>query len=278
VISCFSVHDPEGPDTAHGDDPEGAIDPDELQSRSGVDSGTEAFVSEADAEDEVAKAEARVESARARLERLRRAAAGDVDDDDACHDAADTQDVEQRPTKSIRTRLRGWRRSRRPRRLRRPGRKAVAVAAGFALVSTSLGAIGYMLQQHHNIAHKRQLSQEYAAAARQAVTTLMSIDANHAKDDIQRIIDASTGPLKDQMSVMSSLMLKQAEESKTITKVNVEAVAVESATDNSAVALVVAKTDVTDTGSPRPPQLWRLSIELVRDGGQLKMSKVDFLQ
>jgi Mce-associated membrane protein len=274
------VHDPEGPDTARGDDPEGAIDPDEPQSRSGVDSGTEAFVSAADAEDEVAKAEARVESARARLERLRRAAeAGDADDHAAAsHDAADTEDVEQRPTKSIRARLRGRRRSRRPRWLRRPGRKAVAVAAGFALASTSLSAIGYMLQQHHTIAHKRQLYQEYATAARQAVTTLMSIDANHAKDDIQRIIDASTGPLKDQMSVMSSLMLKQAEESKTITKVNVEAVAVESATDNSAVALVVAKTDVTDTGNTRPPQLWRLSIELVRDGGQLKMSKVDFLQ
>ena len=280
VISCFSVHNPEGPDTARGDDPEGAIGPDEPESRSGIDSGTEAFVSEADAEDEVAKAEARVESTRARVERLRRAAeAGDAADDAATsYDAADTQDVEQRPTKSIRTRLRGWRPSRRPRWRRRPGRKAVAVGAGIVLASTSLGAIGYMLQQHHNIAHKRQLSQEYATAARQAVTTLMSIDANHAKDDIQRIIDASTGPLKDQMSVMSSLMLKQAEESKTITKVNVEAVAVESATENSAVALVVAKTDVTDTGNTRPPQLWRLSIELVRDGGQLKMSKVDFLQ
>jgi Mce-associated membrane protein len=150
---------------------------------------------------------------------------------------------------------------------------------GIVLASTSLGATGYMLRQHDNVAHKRQLSQEYAAAARQAVTTLMSIDANHAREDIQRIIDASTGPLKDQISVMSSLMLKQAEDAKTISKVNVEAVAVESATDNSAVALVVAKSDVTDAdNNKRPPQLWRLSVEIVRDGGQLKMSKVDFLQ
>ena len=107
----------------------------------------------------------------------------------------------------------------------------------------------------------------------------MSIDANHAREDIQRIIDASTGPLKDQISVMSSLMLKQAEDAKTISKVNVEAVAVESVTDNSAVALVVAKSDVTDAdNNKRPPQLWRLTVEIVRDGGQLKMSKVDFLQ
>jgi Mce-associated membrane protein len=278
VISCFSVHDPEGPDADRGDDPEGAIDPDEPQSPSGVDSSAETSVSEADAADEVANAEAHAKAARARLARLRRAAeAGDVDDDASQDDAS--QDVVQRPRKSIRTRLRRLRRSRRPRWLRRPGRKAVAVLAGIVLASTSVGATGYMLRQHHTLAHKRQLSQEYAAAARQAVTTFMSIDANHAREDIQRIIDASTAPLKDQISVMSSLMLKQAEDAKTISKVNVEAVAVESMTDNSAVALVVAKSDVTDgDNNKRPPQLWRLTVEIVRDGGQLKMSRIEFLQ
>ncbi|WP_436405350.1 hypothetical protein [Mycobacterium asiaticum] len=237
---------------------------------------------------EVAQAEARVEAARSRLARLRQAAAADEaddedDDEDAdSQDAAVSQEPERRQTKSVRARLPGLRRPRRPRRsrrLRRSGRKAVAIGAGAALVATSLGAIGYMTQQHHTITHKRRLAQDYAAAARQAVTTLMSIDANHARDDIQRIIDASTGPLKDQISVMSSLMLQQAEESKTITKVNVEAVAVESATEHSAVALVVAKSDVTEADNKkRPPQLWRLSIEIVRDGNQFKMSKVDFLQ
>lgn len=278
MINCFSVHDPEGLGPDPGDDPghgpDGTIDPAEAQSRSEVDSAAEA-VSEADAEDEVAKAEAQAEAARVRLARLRRAAeTEDADDDAASEDAAVSREVQRQ--KRIRARLR---RPRRSRRLRRPGRKAVAIGAGFALAATSLTAMGYMMRQHHAIEHKRQLSQDYAAAARQAVTTLMSIDANHAKDDIQRIIDASTGPLKNQISVMSSLMLKQAEESKTVTKVNVEAVAVESASDTSAVALVVAKSDVTDADNKtRPPQLWRLTIEIVRDGNQFKMSKVDFLQ
>lgn len=263
MISCFSVHDPERPDAdpgdEPGDDPERATDLDESQLRSGIDSGAEAALP-ADADDEVAQAEARAEAARARLVLLRKAAeTEDAGDDETSEDAGVPREIRRRRAKS--------------------GRKAVAIGAGVAVVASSLGAIGYMLQQHHIITHKRQLSQDYAAAARQAVTTLMSIDANHAKDDIQRIIDASTGPLKDQISVMSSLMLKQAEESKTITKVNVEAVAVESATDSSAVALVVAKSDVTDTDNKkRPPQLWRLTIEMVREGSQVKMSKVEFLQ
>nr|WP_172827154.1 hypothetical protein [Mycobacterium asiaticum] len=271
------------------------MDPDEPQSSSVSDSGAE-DISEADAQDEVAKAEAQAEAARARLARLRRVAEVDAPEDDAKGDAEDgpaedgeaeddraasrdaAAKVERRRPK-WRARPLGLRRSRRTRRSRRPGRKAVAIGVGVALAATSLGAIGYMQQQHHTIAHKRRLSQDYAAAARQAVTTLMSIDANHAKDDIQRIIDASTGPLKNQISVMSSLMLEQAQESKTITKVNVEAVAVESVTDSSAVALIVAKSEVTEADNKkRPPQLWRLSMEIVRDGSQFKMSKVDFLQ
>jgi Mce-associated membrane protein len=256
-------------------DPGDVTDPDEPQSRSGVDSSAEAPVSETDGEDEVAKAEARAEAARARLLRLRRAAeTADADNDDAV-----SQDVEQRPAKSTRARLRWLRRPGRPRWLRRPGRKAVAVGVGIVLAAASLGASGYMVWQHHAITHKRQLAQEYAAAARLGVTTLMSIDANHAKEDFQRIIDASTGDLKNQLSVMASLMAKQAEDSKVSSTVTVQAVAVESVSDNSGVVLVAAKSDATGPdNAKRPPALWRLSVNINRDGGQLKMSKVDFLQ
>ena len=136
-----------------------------------------------------------------------------------------------------------------------------------------------MAWQHHTIVHNRQLAQEYAAAARLGVTTLMSIDANHAKEDFQRIIDASTGDLKNQLSVMASLMAKQAEDSKVSSTVTVQAVAVESVSDNLGVVLVAAKSNATGPdNAKRPPALFRLSVGLNRDGGQLKMSKVDFLQ
>ena len=62
-------------------------------------------------------------------------------------------------------------------------------------------------------------------------------------------------------------------------KVTVEATAVDSVSDNSGVVLVAAKSDVTNAdNTKRPPALWRLSVNVDRDGGQLKMSKVDFLQ
>jgi Mce-associated membrane protein len=246
-------------------------DPDEPQSRSGIDSGAVAPVSEADEEDEVTKAEARAETARARLARLR-GAAGDADDDTA------SQDVEQRPAKSTRKRLRLPRRPGRPRWLRRPGRKTIAVGVGIVLFSASIGASGYMVWQHRTIVHKQKLAAEFSAAARQGVTALMTIDPDHAKEDVQRVIDASTGDAKNQLSVLSTLIVKKAEETKVGSKVSVEAVAVQSFNDNSGVVLVAAKTDPTGPDNVKPPPaLFRLSVNIDRDGGQLKMSKVDFL-
>jgi Mce-associated membrane protein len=155
----------------------------------------------------------------------------------------------------------------------------VAAGVGIVLASASLAASGYMVWQHRTTVHKQQLAAEFTAAARQGVTALMSVDANHAKDDFQRIIDNSTGDFKSQMSAMSGLMAKQTEESKVSSKATVEGVAVESMSDNSAVVLVAARSDVTNADNThRPPVTWRISVDLTRDGDQLKMSKVDFLQ
>lgn len=136
-----------------------------------------------------------------------------------------------------------------------------------------------MLWEHHITVHNRQLAAEFSAAARQGVTALMSIDPEHAREDVQRSIDASTGDQKNQLAVLSPLIVNKAEETKVGTKVTIEAVAVESLSDNSGVVLVAAKTTPTgpDNAKP-PPALFRLSVNLDRDDGQLKMSKVDFLR
>ena len=136
-----------------------------------------------------------------------------------------------------------------------------------------------MLWQHQTAVHNRQLAAEFTSAARQGITALMSIDPDHATEDVQRMIDASTGEQKNQLSVLSTLIVKKAEDSKVGSKVTVEAVSVQSLSDNSGVVLVAAKTAPTgpDNAKP-PPALFRLSVNMDRDGGQLKMSKVDFLQ
>ena len=58
-----------------------------------------------------------------------------------------------------------------------------------------------MLWQHHTAEHQRQLAAELTAAARQGITALMSIDPEHAKRDVQRMLDASTGEIVGSLSL-----------------------------------------------------------------------------
>ena len=49
-------------------------------------------------------------------------------------------------------------------------------------------------------------------------------------------------------------------------------------TKDSAVVLVTAATTISNSaGANQQPRTWRLSVDVVDDGGQIKMSKVDFV-
>jgi len=211
----------------------------------------------AEAEAELARAEERAEAARARAAELRREA-----------EAGSSE-------KPRATRLRPrW-----PSRLRRPTRKAVGTGTAIVLICASLAASGYIVWQHRLLVQRQQHAAESVAAAREEVATMMSIDPAHATENIQHTIDDATGLLKSQLEVTSSYVVKNAQDARITTKATVEDVAVASMSDNSAVVLVVAKSDTTNPDkSKRPTVFWRLSVNLDRDGDRLKMSKVDFVR
>jgi Mce-associated membrane protein len=155
----------------------------------------------------------------------------------------------------------------------------MGVGTAILLICTSLAASGYVVWQHRALVQQRQHAEEFAAAAREEVATLMSIDPAHAAENIQHTIDDTTGALKSQLEATSSYMAKNAQDAQVTTKATVQDVAVESMTDNSAVLLVVAKSDTVNADkSVRPPVFWRLSVNIDRDGDRLKMSKLDFVQ
>ncbi len=238
-------------------------------------STTEAPASLAEAEEALSRAEARAGAARARATELRRQAeAGSSDRSDTAAVEADAEDTaaEAKPAPA---RSRRWRLP----RLHRPGRKRAGVGVAAVLISASLLATAYMAWQHHTLAHEDKRAAEFAAAARHEVELMMSIDPDHAQENLQRLIDDTTGALQSQLRVTSTYLVKDAQDAKVTTKATVQDVAVESMTKDSAVVLVVAKSDTTNPDkSKRPPAFWRLSVNINRDGGQLKMSKVDFVQ
>jgi Mce-associated membrane protein len=231
-------------------------------------STTEAPDSLAEAEEELVRAEERAEAARARAAELRREAeASSSEQPEQTEDA----DVAEAKPAALRRR---W-----PWRLRRPTQTTVGVGTAIVLICASLAASGYFVWQHRTLMQQQQHAEEFAAAAREEVATLMSIDPAHAAENIQHTIDDTTGALKSQLEATSSYMAKNAQEAQVTTKATVQDVAVESMTDNSAVVLVVAKSDtINPDKSVRPPVFWRLSVNIDRDGDRLKMSKLDFVK
>jgi Mce-associated membrane protein len=266
-------------DADHGDEPLDGAGSDVSQSLSGTTADAQDSLEEA--ETAAAEAQARAEAARAHAIRLRRQAE-DARGDQREDDAAEGQDS---PDEAVAEEVRedaGNEAARSPRSRRRwlprPGWKAVSVGAAVILISASLAASGYMAWHHRTVLQERQRAAEFSAAARQGVVTMMSIDAGKAREDIQRVIDNSTGKFNEDLRATADDLIRTVEQSKVSSKVTVDAVAVESMTDNSAVVLVVAKSELTNPGNTKgSPALWRISLTLNRDGGQLKMSKVDFV-
>ena len=150
----------------------------------------------------------------------------------------------------------------------------LAVAGTCAFITVSV----IMVLMHRNAVHEQQQNAEYLAAGKQSVVTLMSLDFNKAKEDIQRIIDNSTGSFRDDFQKQADDFVKVAQDAKVVTEVTVNAAAVQSMSNDSATVLVSATSRVTNSaGAKQQPRAWRLFVSLQREGGQIKMSKVEFV-
>lgn len=153
-------------------------------------------------------------------------------------------------------------------------------------VLTAVGAAGllmltgFMVWQHGRAVDHRERAAEYAAAARQNVVNLMSIDYATAKDSVQRVLDGSTGKFRDNFAQTADDFVKALQDEKIVTKAEVNDTAVESMTGDSAVVLVSATSRREGPAAPKDqqqPRVWRVVLTLQRDGGQIKMSGVDFV-
>jgi Mce-associated membrane protein len=221
------------------------------------------------AEAAAAEAEARAEAARARANELRRkleaAGTDDGDEVDETAEAAADDVDENAPTHK--------------RRLRRPGLSAVAAALVVVVIAGLLSVTGWMLFEHRKATAERHQTAEYAAAARQGVVNLMSMDYTQAKESVQRVIDDSIGKFRNNFEDSSQDLIKALQDSKMVTKVTVNDTAVEAMDEETATVLVAATSRREGPNAPKEdqqPRVWRVVVTMQRDGGQIKMSDVEF--
>ena len=158
------------------------------------------------------------------------------------------------------------------------GLAKILSAAAIVAICGLLGASGWMLWRHHTVQVERQRSAAYTAAARQGVVNLTSLDFNKAKEDVQRVLDSATGEFRDDFQRRADDFASVVKDSKAVTEGSVTASAVESMGKDSAVVLVLANERVTNSaGAKDDPRAFRFRVSVVRDGDQLKISKVEFV-
>ena len=245
-----------------------------------------ALAEQAEAEAAEAEALAAAARARARAIKLRREAeaqAGDGGEDATpetpgatettkAAEPAEKAESPSTPSESTPRRLRV------PRVARLSGVGMPLAAATIVAICALLGASGWMLWHHHTVAAERQRSAAYVAAARQGVINLTSLDFNNAKEDVKRVLDSATGEFKDDFQRRADDFASVVKDSKAVTQGSVRATAVESMSKDSAVVLVLANERITNSaGAKDDPRAFRFRVTVVRDGDQLKISKVEYV-
>jgi Mce-associated membrane protein len=189
----------------------------------------------------------------------------DVDESDS---ETDEETVEAAAPKS---RLAGWRR-------RLPSLSVTSKVAAIILICAFVGASGYMLWYAHHAAERQQRAANFVAGAKQGVVNMTSLDFNRAKEDVQRLLDSSTGEFRDDFQQRAKDFVSVVEQSKVVTQGTINATAVESMGEHSASILVAATSRITNAaGAKDEARVWRLRVTVTDEGGQYKMSKLEFV-
>lgn len=168
--------------------------------------------------------------------------------------------------------------AKRRRRLPSLSLSAISKAAAIILICAFAAATGYMMWQDHDATERAQRTARFVAGARQGIINMTSLDFNRAKEDVQRVIDSSTGSFRDDFAQRAKDFTSVVEQSKVVTQGTVSSAALESMDEHSASVLVLATSKITNAaGAKDEPRIFRLRVTVTEDGGQYKMSKVDFV-
>jgi Mce-associated membrane protein len=223
-------------------------------SESASETGTDLQAKLAEAEAEAAEAEAAAAAARSKVRAMRSQQSDDHAD-----------------------RGENGENGRRRRRLRPPSWPIVAKIVATIVIVGSLAGSGAIVWQHHTASVRRQHAEEFIGAAKQGVVALTSIDFNTVRDQVQHIIDNSTGSFRDDFVARSDQFIKVAQASKAVAKGTVTAAAVESMKTDEAVVLVVGSEQITNAVGNQQPRSFRFRVTVTRDGGPLKVSKLELV-
>lgn len=125
---------------------------------------------------------------------------------------------------------------------------------------------------------REQLRAEMVAAASRGVVNLTTIDFEHVDDDVQRILDSSTGVFRDDFEKRADSFKDAARTAQSKSVGTVVEAAVESVEGDEGRILVGLNVMTSNRGVPeRAPRGWRTRVGVVRTEDGMKIAQVEFV-
>lgn len=187
--------------------------------------------------------------------------------------AGEQQSLEPVPGEGVTRRGRSW--------LRSTGRSPwrVALVAGLTFV-VALGALcGWLGYRVHGQGQGDQFRASLVQMGRQGAINLTTIDYQHADADVQRILDSSTGEFYDEFKSRSAAFVDVVKKAKSSSVGTVTEAGLESTNGSDGQVLVAVTVESSSDGkSEEQPRYWRMRLTVSRQGGTVKVSKVDFVR
>lgn len=158
-------------------------------------------------------------------------------------------------------------------------RSQTAAVLGGVLVVALVALTGWLGYGYYQVHQEQQRRDLFMETARQGATNLTSIDWGHAEDDVQRVLDSSTGRFYDDFEKRSKSFLDVVKQIKSKSVGTVTASALQSYSEDKADVLMSVTVRSTNAGVPKQdPQVWRMVLTVQDIEGKAKVSNVEFIQ
>lgn len=142
-------------------------------------------------------------------------------------------------------------------------------------LSGLVGWLGYRFAQANRAADERAL---FVQAGRQAALNLTTIDYSHVDADVQRILDSSIAPFRDDFQKRSQPFIDVVRQAQSTTQGSITEAGLESMQGDRAQVLVAVSVKTSNAGAAQQePRAWRMRVDVQKVGDGAKVSNVQFV-
>ena len=146
---------------------------------------------------------------------------------------------------------------------------------GVVALAGLCGWLGFRAYQSHQAADERNM---FLQVGRQAALNLTTIDFEHADEDVQRVLDSSTGTFYDDFNARAQPFKEVVKQAKSKSVGTIAEAGVETETEDGADVLVAVTVRTSNAGAAeQEPRAWRMRITVQKVGDEAKVANVRFV-